>query len=374
MAFRQSTLISNYKVQRLRKINFGYLWIVFYFMGIDIFKISFKLKCINVNCSTVQKYLFPMTITCNAAYILYLTWNTSPILSYETLLNTTMTILPNVIWLTVFLQKRSLRTFLLHVVTISKSLSEENNFLANITNTFLFITFSFPIVIASLEWNKRKKGIPAQEYNIETHIRKLIEQTWIIWHQLTIPAIVAILYVCISYCLIRQLRFCKRQFKKLQVDTSSKVVESLLKWYLEIVKCVEEFQNVSSSFVFCILWQYFCVVSFGVMELMYYRIKDTLLMVEVVLYIFHSSCVIGVVTVFAAEIPLELQQIRIVLFDVYFGRFHCKGKLKDCLDTILKKEPPVLSACNIFVFERSFILKALGGIVGQAVLLYGIMQ
>lgn len=354
----------------MRRINFGYLWIVFYLMSIDLFKISFKLKYIKVNFSTVQKYLFPITITCNAGFILYLTWNTSPILSYETLLNTTMAILPNVIWLTVFLQKRSIRTFLLHLVTTSKSLTEENNFLANITNTVLCIAFLFPISIAALEWNKRKKGIPLEEYNIETHIRKIIEQTWIIWHQLTIPSMVAILYDCISFCLIRQLRICKKHFRKFQVDISIKKLESLLKWHLDIIKCFNKFQNMSSSFVFCILWQYFCIISFGFMEL----IKDSLLIVEVVLYIFHSCCVIGVVTVFAAEIPLELQQIRIVLFDVYFGGFYSRGKLKDFLDNIFKKEILVLSACNIFVFERSCILKSLEGIIGQAVLLYGIMQ
>lgn len=145
MASGESALISNYKIQRLRKINFGYLWIIFYLMGIDIFKISFRFKYIKVNFSTVQKYLFPITITCNAGFILYLTWN-SPILSYETLLNT-MTILPNVIWLTVFLQKRSIRTFLLHIVTISKSLTKENNVLFNITNTFLCITFFFSVCL-----------------------------------------------------------------------------------------------------------------------------------------------------------------------------------------------------------------------------------
>ncbi|KAG8198650.1 hypothetical protein JTE90_015482 [Oedothorax gibbosus] len=95
-----------------------------------------------------------------------------------------------------------------------------------------------------------------------------------------------------------------------------------------------------------------------------------------IFYIIYECGVIGTVTVTAAEIPLEMQRIKSSLLELnlksmlkeeaLFGKKYIKG--------ILKTDVTVLNAGNVFSFDRGFLLKALGALLGHIIIFYQIIE
>ncbi|GFY66774.1 uncharacterized protein TNIN_376161 [Trichonephila inaurata madagascariensis] len=96
------------------------------------------------------------------------------------------------------------------------------------------------------------------------------------------------------------------------------------------------------------------------------------LMLEAFCYFVFICSALGVLSVWAANIPLEMSRIKSVLLDKISFQSDQDGLLCGEKQIIfaLKRELCVLTACNIFPLDKGFLLKAVATVIAQAVVFY----
>ncbi|GFT44999.1 uncharacterized protein NPIL_650151 [Nephila pilipes] len=142
--------------------------------------------------------------------------------------------------------------------------------------------------------------------------------------------------------------------------------------YLEIIRDIECFEELFSAPVFILVFKDFCTVSIIIMDMMYVKNWMSKLMIEAVFYLLYIFVTLGVLTVCAANIPLEMQRIKSVLLNKMsvsslHGGLLCHDK---SFELLLKREACVLTACNMFNFDRGFLMKSLVTVIAQAVVVF----
>ncbi|GFX22766.1 hypothetical protein TNCV_4839031 [Trichonephila clavipes] len=146
----------------------------------------------------------------------------------------------------------------------------------------------------------------------------------------------------------------------------------LSKNYVEIIKDIEVFEDLFSVPVFILVLKDFCTVSITIMDMMYVPDWASKLGTEASFYFLYIFGTLGFLTICAANIPLEMQRIRSVLLNKMSassteGRLLCNVKN---IELLLNRDVCVLTACNVFQFDRVFLLKALISVIAQAAVIY----
>ncbi|GFS60687.1 uncharacterized protein TNIN_130991 [Trichonephila inaurata madagascariensis] len=155
-------------------------------------------------------------------------------------------------------------------------------------------------------------------------------------------------------------------------DMCSENVRKICKYYFGIIQGIEKFEDFFSAPVFILVVSNFCIVSLMVMDMMYVTNWVSKLMTEAVFYCLYIFGSLGVLTICAANIPLEMQRIKAVLLNKMSassleGRLLCNEKY---IKLLLKRDVCVLTACNVFHFDRAFFLKALVSVIAQAIVAF----
>ncbi|GBN12919.1 hypothetical protein AVEN_264953-1 [Araneus ventricosus] len=145
----------------------------------------------------------------------------------------------------------------------------------------------------------------------------------------------------------------------------------LTKNYLQVVKGVETFEELFSNPVAVIVFKDFCTVSIVIMDILHVENWLSEMMTETILYFALIFGTLGILTKCAADIPLEMLRIKSVLLDKVSEQIQKNGFLRydTQINLLLKREVSVLTACNVFSFDRGFLLKAVITIIAQAVVI-----
>ncbi|GFQ86072.1 uncharacterized protein TNCT_702711 [Trichonephila clavata] len=149
-------------------------------------------------------------------------------------------------------------------------------------------------------------------------------------------------------------------------------ITALKKKYMAVVKSVEMFEDLFSTPALFLMMKNFCTLSIAIMDMMYIKNWISKLSLEVFFYFAFIFVSLGILTVYAGNIPLELSSIKTVLLDIMSeqsgpdGSF-CGEKQIQC---IFQRDVTVLTGWKIFNFDRGFLLKSLVTVIAQAVLIY----
>ncbi|GFQ69000.1 uncharacterized protein TNCT_176001 [Trichonephila clavata] len=108
------------------------------------------------------------------------------------------------------------------------------------------------------------------------------------------------------------------------------------------------------------------------MSMMYVPDWMSKAIVEAVFYFLYIFGTLGILTVWAANIPLEMQRIKSMILNKMSessleGGLLCNVKN---IQLLLNKDVCVLTAFNVFQFDRGFLLKALVSVIAQAVVIF----
>ncbi|GFU45042.1 uncharacterized protein TNCV_4235361 [Trichonephila clavipes] len=96
------------------------------------------------------------------------------------------------------------------------------------------------------------------------------------------------------------------------------------------------------------------------------------LLLESVLYLTLVLGSMGVLTMYAGNIPLEMSRIKVILLNKLSEQSNgdCLRFGEKQINYIIKRDVNVLTACNLFEMDRGFLLKVLITVVAQAVVIY----
>ncbi|GBN52316.1 hypothetical protein AVEN_65591-1 [Araneus ventricosus] len=182
-----------------------------------------------------------------------------------------------------------------------------------------------------------------------------------------------ITYTSVCYLLVQNVRFCREVFHKRLDLRCSTTVKSLIKNYVDVIKCVENFEDLFCNIIFVLVLHDFCVVSIIVMDMMHAE-KNWMStnMFEALSYVVLIFGSLGILTIFAGNIPLEMADIKSVMLEKVFTQLYQDDSRRSdaCVVLLLKKDVCVLTAGKAFVFDRGFLLKALATVIAQAVVVY----
>ncbi|GFQ64889.1 uncharacterized protein TNCT_141471 [Trichonephila clavata] len=341
------------------KKQFGMLWIILKLTGISIFEENQRNGL--PNCGfMISKLLFPLLLHCNFVYLWYCTASVGK-LTYALIIDLLLPFLTCVLWWMIYRRRKPLKDFLFHFNESTLScLNKPNRYLSCTINTALCLLVVYtPFLIAMNALQRNGEPMPLLEI-----LRFLQEMIF--------PSIVNVIYSAICYSLLRNLRSMKDAFEK-QLDMACPMsATKLSKNYFEIIKDIEVFEDLFSAPVFILVFKNFCTVSITIMDMMYVPDWMSKLMVEAVFYFLYIFGTLGVLTVCAANIPLEMQRIKSVVMNKmsassFEGGLLCNVKN---VELLLNKEACVLTACNVFQFDRGFLLKALISVIAQAAVIF----
>ncbi|GFY64477.1 uncharacterized protein TNIN_457461 [Trichonephila inaurata madagascariensis] len=189
--------------------------------------------------------------------------------------------------------------------------------------------------------------------------------------EMIFPSVVAVLYCSNCYFLLSNLRFIKGKLEQ-QPDLYSEIVRKIIKNYFIVLKGVEKFEDLFSAPIFVVVVGNFCIVPIIIMDMMYIEDWISSLMLESVAYLAFIFATLGVLSVCAANIPLEISRIKSVLLD----KLSCMSnqtnlfRVNKQVSIVLKRDSCILTGCNVFQFDRGFLLRALVTVISQAVLIF----
>ncbi|KAF8791890.1 hypothetical protein HNY73_003557 [Argiope bruennichi] len=187
--------------------------------------------------------------------------------------------------------------------------------------------------------------------------------------EIIFPSIVTLLYTAICYSLLEYIRYSKEIFKKDLDVFYTLTTNTLTKNYLEVVKGTEDFEELFSNPVAIIVFKNFCTVSIVIMDILHLKDWLSKMAMEAILYFALIFGSLGILTKCAADIPLEMLRIKSVLLDKISEQAQKNRFLRYDIqiDLLLKRKVCVLTACNLFSFDRGFLLKAMITVIAQAV-------
>lgn len=345
--------------------NLCMLWKVYSLMGLNVSEGYRNKKCTRLS-RMIQKLSFPLLMTCNMVYVVYCMTIRFKSMNYAFALDILMTALPNVMWFLMHNRKMLLIHFLSHL----RKMSNQIFFVTPINNCFvngiLFCAFMYPISVATFNLYPLKMDGAFNKGSVKTHGDVLFEYMQKA-QEMIFPSILALTYTTLCYIFVRHLRFYHSEFSKTKKLRPVHQLKTLTEGYLEVVNGLQLFQDIFSSPLFFLMWQNFCVVSYLALKAINEGFQRST--PEEILFMCHACTIIGSVTVCAAEVPLLMQRIRLSLLNLSSRKI-----AKDEVDSVLQIESTVLTACNVFVFERGFLLKAIGAVVAQAVIFHQVVE
>ncbi|GFY51739.1 uncharacterized protein TNIN_419261 [Trichonephila inaurata madagascariensis] len=337
----------------------GKLWIVLEFTGISVFqeKHGTGLLCFTF---TIKKLCYPVFLHCNLLYLLYVTAHNTEKIDYAFIIDIIKLLLINVMWWMMYMRRYAIKTFLVHVAhTMSINLISQTRYMALVINVSLFVIFVYPFIIANSRFSEN------------TYFAKKLEEIFRPVHEIIFPSIVSVLYTTMCYLLFKNLRIIKIKFQK-ELNLSSVITVTKLKQnYLDVVKGIEMLENLFSVPAFILVVKNTAIISIVVMDMMHRKLISELLL-EAVLYLTLVFGSMGVLTMYAGNIPLEMSRIKVILLNKLSEQSNgdCLRFGEKQINYIIKRDVNVLTACNVFELDRGFLLKVLITVVAQAVVIY----
>ncbi|GBM16592.1 hypothetical protein AVEN_88940-1 [Araneus ventricosus] len=139
--------------------------------------------------------------------------------------------------------------------------------------------------------------------------------------------------------------------------------------YFDIIKEIEEFEELFSLVAFIVVFKNYCITSFILMDIMNVSSWLSKLVLESSFYLAFVCGSTGVLSVYAANIPLEIQNINSLLLDKLSVQAREDGlsATEKQIYFLLKRKVCVLTFYKVFSFDRGFVLKGVATIIGQAV-------
>ncbi|GFY64127.1 uncharacterized protein TNIN_118821 [Trichonephila inaurata madagascariensis] len=339
---------------KLKRV-FGKLWIVLELTGIFVFEKKNVSKM--SRCSLILlEFCFPAFLHCNLFYLWYCII-TNGKLNYELIIDITIPLLSIILWWLIYVRRNLLKNYYAHMISVTVVIKESQrrtlSYLINISLIFVVIYYIF------------FTGVQVIQGNVLVATTLLYFRTA---QEIILPSVVAILYCSNCYFLLLGLRSIKSKLEQ-QPDMCSEGVRKICKLYFSVIQGIEKFEDLFSTPVFILVANNFCLVSLIVMDMLYVRDWISKLMVEAVFYCLYVFASLGVLTICAANIPLEMQRIKSVLLNKMSASSFEGGLLgnEKCIELLLKRDVFILTSCNVFQFDRGFLLKALVTVVAQAI-------
>lgn len=359
--------------KHLQISQYGYLWFILSVLGIDVYIRPIPKETFNRILHSTKKYTFSLTQLCTVIYLMFETfraehWN------YATFLNASLAIMPIMLWFSMVTKAKQIRRFFLLLKETSTNLP--NSKMAGRVNQFLITGIFFPCLIFLVDLFKNKLGL-TQAIKTEPIYDNLLLILWI-FHEQTISFIMTVLYCVTCKLFLHQLRIYQKKFTRLlKGNPPANVLFSLLEDYLRTFKCIECFQETFSTYVFYVMWQNIVYMAFVALIVVSKKDIDIPfgLGLQMVLFLTYSFCIIGVVTVLAAAIPTEMRRVKAILLDPSISCMRMLQKQTDCKDrwkVILKRDIIAMTACGVFVLDRTFPMKCVAAIVAHSVIIYQI--
>ncbi|GFU36034.1 uncharacterized protein NPIL_306961 [Nephila pilipes] len=346
----------------LRK-HCGKLWTVLDLTGISVFNEKARGGFMHF-LYMIRKLFFPIFLHCN---LLYLWYNiiercySKGEIDYADMIDVVVPPFSNILWWMVYTRRFAFKKFFNHIATtMSVTVVSQTRSMAHAINATLFLTLVYPSIMVMMMMLQKTK------YKVS------LGQFFRLVQEIIFPSIVGIMYTAICYLLLRNLQTFKNRFDKDLSFSSMITFTNLKKNYLDIVKGVEMFEDLFSAPVFIIVVESFCLVSIIIMDMMHRENWLSELWLEALFYLIFIFGTLGILTVYAGNIPLEMSRIKSVLLEKMSEQSNKDGLL--CLEKqilyLMKKDAIVLTACNVFDFDRAFLLKALISVIAHAVIIY----
>ncbi|KAF8794997.1 hypothetical protein HNY73_002900 [Argiope bruennichi] len=349
-----NTMNDDFQIEESVKV-FGKLWDVLHLMGISVFPTKYQ-KELKKLLYLMLKYSFPFFLLCSLVYLWHSTI-TNEELDYASVLAMLNSFLCCLLWVMLFIRIRPLKRLLIHLSNINTNSISTTSRLSLLTNIALCLIMVYLVmsITVKLRWNRMNK-IPSIE------ILRLIQE-------IVFPFTITITYISICYLLLQALRQCHNIFQKNLDLTCSLSVKNLIKNYLEILKGVEMFEDLFSGPVFILILRNFSWVSVIVIDMMSIYNWMAVLMIESFFHMTFICGVYGILSIYAANIPLEIQHVKLTLSNKASEQLLSEGTLRNNkqISFLLKRDVCVLTACNVFTFDRGFVLKAIVTVIAQAV-------
>ncbi|GBN10219.1 hypothetical protein AVEN_200675-1 [Araneus ventricosus] len=301
-----------------------------------------------------RKVCFPIFLHLSCLYLLYERISKGG-LNYGTVIDTLLPILPCIMWIMMRCQNASLKLFLADLSRITSSnFKSQNRSLSYTTNVAICFIFIYPLLLLAIRI-------------LQENVVNVIEVFRILQEAL-FPNTMAIVYIAICYLLLQKLRFCKKMFLK-RLDLTCPTAVNMMKDYLNVTKCVENFENLLCNITFVILLHDLCIVTILLIDMFYIEDFMALIFYEALaemLYVFFS---LGIMAVCAGNVSLEISAIKSVLSEKMFTQLD-QGDVTNNekhINLLLRKDVCVLTVGKALVFDRGFILKALLAVLAEVI-------
>ncbi|GBM15578.1 hypothetical protein AVEN_247836-1 [Araneus ventricosus] len=256
-------------------------------------------------------------------------------------------------------RKGSLKHFLNDLVNLtSASMTPERHYVPYAINMSMCLVFIYPPLLNVMNL------LQGSQIKVAGVFRNLQEVIF--------PCLVAITYSSICYLLLQILKSCKNTVRKKLDSPFSATVEMLKKNYLDVIRCIDTFEDLFSNPIFMIVFNDFCIVSFVIMDMMYLPNWMLKFLLESLTYLVFILGILGFLTICAADVQLEMLSIKSVLLEKMISH-PCQEPFpynEPQINLLLKKSVCTLTAGRAFPFDRGFLLKALAAVIAQAVIIY----
>ncbi|CAL1300400.1 unnamed protein product [Larinioides sclopetarius] len=308
-----------------------------------------------------KKLCFPIFLHLSCIYLLYERLSKG-VLNYGIVIDTILPILPCIMWIMMRCQDSALKLFLADLSrATSTNFKSRNRSLSYTTNAAICFIFIYPFLLIGLRF--------AQENAVNvTEVFRILQEA-------LFPNTMAIVYMAICYLLLQKLRFCKKMLQK-RLDLTCITAVNMMKDYLNIIKCVENFESLLSSITFVILVHDLLIVTILIIDMFYFENFISFILYEALaemLYVFFS---LGIMSIFAGNVSSEIKAIKAVLSEKMFTQLD-QGDVTNNekhVNLLLRKDVCDLTVGKAIVFDRGFLLKALLVTLAEVILISSIIH
>ncbi|GBM67219.1 hypothetical protein AVEN_162149-1 [Araneus ventricosus] len=350
--------------ESVRIYLYGYLWTALTTLGIDIFP-THKQKASSRVIYIMKKCFFPGLFFLNFLQCFIRTWLSSQLDSYVIIMDITLHINPVCLWISVFYHRLAIQEFITRLAITTKIAVGFGKNIKRAININLLIQFVYVLLQACLLWYNFGDE---NEYSALT----IFKNFSLLFHDNSLSIVITTAYCSICCIFVHLLKNCEKTAKQLVAQPSSAILTHLLTEYYDILKNIENFQNTFSTCTFFCMMQSILSLSFDMMHWVSGKKIGASAMLQAVIFLFHSCWLVLSLTICAGEIPLEMRRVKGIFVNANPEYLKCMKDIhfKTLVDLIQRKKVPVLSSCNIMVFDRAFILKIFGILSAQTVIFY----
>lgn len=234
--------------------------------------------------------------------------------------------------------------------------------ISQILNLFLFV--SYPTVFSFLLIK-----------NIHPNSLLLAHMFAFIFHTITLPLSVTILFAsCCCWC-STFLKVIASQMKSNSVVLNEKRIIGILRYYQFILHIAMSIERAFSAVAFFLLLSYLFIIFTYMGNLIRgYHSKNSIVRFQMSFNLTLKIYGMTVLIAFASEIPKVIESIKLKLCIMKEKMSLSDSNVasdvaKSLIDTFLKRDIFVISACNMIHFKRSMIITSFGTIISYGLLL-----